>query len=135
MQLILTMTNSNPVVITTDRAHGYVAGLIVKIVIPSTSRTAPFRPPFIPLGMPEMDGQVGQITILSPTSFSLPVDSTKFTPYAISLPPADSPFVGQVIPIAQQANIPVQNIATSNEINNNIIPPEIYPPPIVATYR
>src|SRR5271157_5931127 len=83
MQLIFVIARGNPTIITTFSDHGYLSGLVVRIVIPSASRATPgFMSP-ASLGMPQINGQIGEITVLGPNVFSFPIDSTGFTPYGL----------------------------------------------------
>jgi hypothetical protein len=127
-QLISSISLDNPAIVTTFAPHGYLDSLVVRIVIPSSSRTMPFALPQNSLGMPQISGKIGQITVLGPHTFSFPIDSTKFTPYLVTAFPVDDRWCGQVIPIAQNALALTQDIATSTTINNNNIIPEYYPP-------
>jgi len=75
MRIITAITQSNPAVVTTSFNHQYVNGTIVRLDIPIAN------------GMQEITGTIGIIgttyilTVASPTTFSLNVDSTNFTPY------------------------------------------------------
>ena len=71
MRLIESITNANPAVVTTTFAHQYKSGLIVRMDIPPAD------------GMQQIAGQTYSITVLSPTTFSIPVDSTTFQPFSI----------------------------------------------------
>lgn len=134
LKYISAISQSNPVVVTTFGNHNFQNDVIVRIVIPSTSRSHPFVAAVIPLGMPQIDGQVGQVTVLSPTSFSLPIDSSGFSPYILTQMPADDRFIGQVIPIATNPLSLTTSTTPSTTINNNNIPPEVYPPPPYPTH-
>ena len=129
LKAIASISLSNPAVITTFGNHNFQSDLVVRIVIPSAARSHPFVAAVIPLGMPQIDGKVGQITVLSPTSFSFPINSTGFTPYSAPLMPANDYLIGQAVPIATNPMSLTQNINPSTTINNNNIPPEVYPPP------
>jgi hypothetical protein len=134
MQIISSITRGNPTIITTVNDHGYLSSLVVRIVIPSASRATPFQTPQASLGMPQIDGKIGQITVLSPNSFSFPINSLNFLPYTVPAMIDDDNWVGQVIPIAQNALALTEDEFTSTTINNNIIIPEIYPPAPYPAY-
>lgn len=81
MRQIASITNANPVVITTTFDHNYFTGDIVRIVIPAYAavpgnRTASF-------GMPEINQKYAAITVLSNTTFSMPIDSTLFEAFSV----------------------------------------------------
>jgi len=135
LQLIYAISLSNPAIITTFRPHGYKTGLIVRIVIPSSSRATPGFIPQVSLGMPQINGKIGEIVVTGNHTFSFPIDSTGFTDYVPTAFPHDDNWIGQVIPIAENAMELTTNTSTSVTINNNIIPPETYPPPLFPTYR
>src|ERR1700704_4063861 len=66
---IASITNANPGVVTTTTDHTYHNGLLVRLVIP------------LGLGMPEVNGNIYEITVLSNNSFSINVDTTNFEPF------------------------------------------------------
>lgn len=73
---ISSITQSNPAVITTDEDHGYHNGLIIKVFFPF--------PYYTSFGMPQINGLKGQVTVISSNSFSIPINSTAFTPFSIT---------------------------------------------------
>ena len=90
MRIITAITNSNPAVVTTSFAHQYISGTIVRLDIPPAD------------GMQQADQFFGPILVLSPTTFSVPLDSTAFTPFAIPVSPP--PYVNtcaQAVPIGE----------------------------------
>lgn len=66
MRIITGITNANPAVVTTSFNNQYITGTIVRIDIP---------PGF---GMQQINGMFGTITVLSPTTFSINIDTTLF---------------------------------------------------------
>lgn len=102
MRIVQDITVANPAVITTTFAHNYLDGDIVQIIINAGG------------GMPQMNKQQGRVTVISPTSFSIPVDSRKFDPFVF---PADI----NLNPLNSSANkfftpsqvVPVGNINSS----------------------
>lgn len=74
MRLITNITTADPCVITTSFDHGYISGLQVRISVPRQ------------YGIEQIDEQAGFITVLTPTSFSIDIDSSAFDPY-IAAPP------------------------------------------------
>lgn len=128
---IMAISQSYPVVITTYTNHNFIDGLVVRIVIPGVTPTHPFVGPISDRGMPQINGMVAQVTVLTPTTFSLPIDSTSFDPYIPCFAPKDDEVLGQVIPIAENALT-----FTSAIKNNNTVFPEIYgtPPSPYSNY-
>lgn len=101
-QDISSITNANPAVVTTTQNHGYQAGLYIRLVYPVT------------FGMEQLIDQVFLATILSPDSFSIPIDTTTFEPYNS----ATSFQVGQVIPVGEISS----TLANAEKNNYTIIP-------------
>lgn len=66
MRIVTAISQSNPAVITTSFAHQYDDGIIVRLDIPLQN------------GMQSIAGITYPILVLSPTTFSVPVDSTSF---------------------------------------------------------
>lgn len=99
MRLIAAITNANPAVVTTTFAHLYLTGLIVRLDLPPA------------VGMPQANGMTGTITVLSPTTFSINIDTTLFTPFAIpSMPGPHTDVCAQVVPIAEVNSSLVQAV-------------------------
>lgn len=111
--VIESATQANPCVITTVRDHGYSSGLIVRFFVPK------------PCGMSQLNNVMATITVLSPTSFSVPIDTRGFDPF-ITINPAiveTYRYLAQVLPSAEAG--PGLTQAINN--NNNIVP-ELYSP-------
>lgn len=92
MRLVAGITNANPAVVTTTFAHQYISLNIVRLDIP------------IACGMPQINGMAATITVLSPTTFSFPVDSTLFQPFVAPDPIATNPHTNicaMVVPIGE----------------------------------
>lgn len=102
MRIITAITNSNPAVVTTSFAHQYKSGTIIRIDVPPAD------------GMPQIDQMFGPITVLSPTTFSIPIDSTNFTAFSIPVsPPSSINTCAQAVPIGEITPIltaAVQNV-------------------------
>jgi len=73
MRVISAITNSFPVTITTTINHQYKNGLIIRIDIPNG------------LGMEQLNQQFGPITVTGNTTFTLPLDTTNFTPFSVPI--------------------------------------------------
>lgn len=69
MRVITGITNANPVSITTSFAHQYQTGLIVRINMPPD------------WGMNMLNQAYAPITVTSPTTFTMPIDTTTFAPF------------------------------------------------------
>jgi hypothetical protein len=109
---ISNITNANPAVVTTVEPHGYMAGLYVTIVIP------------YPNVMQQINYQTYPITILSPTTFSIAVDTTKLSVWAPSpnitvTPPDGEPYQ---VPAQVAQCIPAGELGTLANASNIIGP-------------
>jgi len=90
MRLIESITQSNPAIVTTTFAHGYVDGTVVRLDIPTAD------------GMQSANQFVGPITVTGPTTFTVPLDTTMFEQFAIPVAPPRSTFTcAQVVPIGE----------------------------------
>ncbi len=69
---IINITQANAAVVTTSSAHNLRTGTKVKFHLISQSA---------PVGMPEILGQVGTVTVISTTSFSVDIDTSGYSPY------------------------------------------------------
>ncbi len=101
-QQVSAITNANPAVVTTTQNHGYLTGLEVRFFFPSN------------FGMMQVNGNIYEITVLSPTTFSIPTDSTNFDVFGGST----ASQVPEVIPVGEDALM--LTMAVKN--NKNIIP-------------
>lgn len=98
---IAAITRGNPTIIQTTVNHNYLSGNIIKIYLPTTSNN-----------IKQLNGQFGLATILSPNTFSLPIDSTNYYPYVYN---AAAP--AQSVPIAE-INQTLQNAVDNKGPNN-----------------
>jgi hypothetical protein len=76
MRCINAITQANPAVFTTTTDHQYQTGLIVRINVPKW------------YGMQQINKFVGEVNVLTPTTFSLqldgvPLDTTTFDPFVV----------------------------------------------------
>lgn len=107
-RLIASITNANPAVVTTTFAHQYKDGTIVRLDIPPAD------------GMQQANQLTGSITVLSPTTFAISIDTTQFAPFAI---PATISYLTNVcafvVPIGGPS-VPINEavkVATINSLN------------------
>jgi hypothetical protein len=94
---ILSITNANPAVVTTTFPHGYITGCIARLYIP---------PGF---GMQQANLLYAPIIVLSPTTFSIAINTSGFDAYVLAAPPGPPPptptqLYGQVVPIGEQTD-------------------------------
>src|SRR5215467_4087571 len=90
-QEISNISNANPAVVTTTEPHGYLSLLLVRFFLPAPTY----------FGMPSLNGKVFEITVLSPTTFSVPTNTLNLDPFTLS----GTLQVPQVTPTAEDASI------------------------------
>ena len=84
MRGIISITNTDPAIIVTGEitypagvvtitplVHGYIDGIIMRIMVPWF------------YGMQQMDGQWGEIVVINTTTFAVDIDSTMFDSFVI----------------------------------------------------
>jgi hypothetical protein len=95
---IVAITQSNPAIITTSFPHTYLTGLIVRLNIPQDYgiKVGRFK---------------GTITVLSPTTFSIPLNASVLDPFVIPVEAPNQPElnVAQVIPVGEETAILTQS--------------------------
>ena len=106
MRVIASISQSNPVTVTTAIDHLYITGTIVRIDIPHqlTGQTQ--------LGMPQINEQFAPITVTSPTAFTMPIDTTNYDAFAIPSPLPQGYVGAQSVPIGE-----INSILTAAVVN------------------
>lgn len=84
---ISNITQANPGVVTTTINHGYHDGLYIRFYFPAN------------FGMPQLNGNVYLITVLSPDTFSINENTSNFDAFTL-FSTSQTP---QVIPVAEVA--------------------------------
>lgn len=102
INFITAITQDANAVITTATDHGYSTGYTVRIVFPF--------PYGLSFGMYQINDQIGTITVLSPNSFSININTLNYDPFAIGTT-LEKP---QVVPIGQYSN---SDIDDSTQVN------------------
>lgn len=100
MRIVTNITNASPAIVTTSFDHDYISGLIMRLDIP------------LEYGMQQANGQKGEITVLSPTTFSITIDTTYYDPF-VNQP--TGPQYAQVVNVGErnsQLTGAVQNVQT-----------------------
>lgn len=92
MRLISTITQAENAVVTTTFAHDYIDGEIVRMIIPRG------------FGMRQLDKKTAPITVLSDTTFSIPIDTREFDAYSTPSSSPNDKQCAQVIPIGEIAS-------------------------------
>lgn len=102
MRLITAITNATNAQVTTSFSHGYLSGLVVRILVPD-----------VRFGMVQMDKKVVTITVTGDTTFTIDVDTTGYT--AFTIPNPEEVFTNtfpEVVPVGEKSDILTQ--ATRN---------------------
>lgn len=86
MRIVTAITNANPAAVTTSFDHDYITGAKVRFRIPKG------------FGMKQIDKKVGTLTVTSPTTFTVTIDSTYFDTFAV---PGGSRQFAQVVPVGE----------------------------------
>lgn len=100
MRVITDITNSNPVVITTSFDNQYVTGLVVRLYVPQG------------YGITLLNHVEAPITVLTNTTFSMPIDTINMPAYTT---PAGAEQFAQVVPTGEINSI--LYAATRNILN------------------
>lgn len=90
MRIITNITNSNPAIVTTSFAHNYIDGENLRLLVPDN------------YGMTQANQLTGYITVLSPTTFSIDIDTRQFYPFVV---PVGALEQSQVTPVGEANNI------------------------------
>lgn len=100
--IVQSITRARPGVVTTTTVNGFRNGLFVRFVFPEN------------VGMMQLNNQAALVTILTPTTFAIDIDTSNFDVFnasgVVNLP--------QVIPIGEVAS----TLANAEENAGNIIP-------------
>lgn len=103
MRIITGITNSFPAVVTTSFNHQYKDETIIRLDIA------------LGYGMPQANQLFGSIVVLSPTTFSIDIDTTLFDAF---ITPASPTQYSQCVPIGE--NNDTLAAATLNILNPNV---------------
>lgn len=103
MRLISAISNGNPAVVTTTFNHNYITGTIVRLDIPPAD------------GMQPLNGELFPITVTSPTTFTIPIDTTNLGPFAIPDVSYHINTAAQVVPVGEISS--TLTAATVNILN------------------
>jgi hypothetical protein len=89
MRIIAAITNANPALVTTTFAHNYKTAMIVRLYIPHG------------FGMTEANELYSDITVISPTAFTINIDTTFFSVFVVASIGNSS---ANVVPIGELTN-------------------------------
>ncbi len=90
-RLVSAITNAANAAVTTTFPHQYGNGLIVRLIVPSV------------YGMVQANNLTGTVTVTSPTTFTLDIDTRTFDTFTYpgATPPPGTRQAAQVIPIGE----------------------------------
>src|SRR5580698_1664237 len=74
VQTIASITNANPMVLTTENDHDYVNGMQVTFLIP------------VIFGMQQLNNLIGQVIQLTSSTLTINIDTTTFSTFAYPSP-------------------------------------------------
>lgn len=103
MRQIAAITNANPAVVTTTFNHNYITGTIIRLDITPGS------------GMAQANQLFAPIVRLTPTTFSIALDTTNMDPFVVPNPnvqPSQTIAIGEVSAILTAAE---QNVLPFNQ--------------------
>jgi hypothetical protein len=89
---IQSITNAAQALVTTINPHGYLSGTVVRLDIPE------------PRGMQAANHLTGTITVTSPSTFFISIDTSQMDPYVVVLDPNITSLwdvCAQVVPIGE----------------------------------
>jgi len=103
VRTILSITNANPMVVTTTQDHGYVAGMNVTFLIPTQ------------FGMVQLNNLNVQVIALTSDTLTINLDSTGFTPFAYPSPLPNAYTPPSVIPNSSGSYLPPLPLPYGNQ--------------------
>lgn len=101
MRVVTAITNSNPAAVTTSFDHNYIDGTIVRLHIPDG------------FGMMQVDHLYGIITVTSPTTFTIDINTIEFDQFSAPVTFPQSYQSATVVPIGEinsQLTAAVRNV-------------------------
>lgn len=100
---ISSITQAYPMVVTTDEDHGYVAGMMVRFLIP------------VAFGMVELNAIEAQVLQITNNTLTLNVDSTNFTSFSYPSPLPSAYTNPSVIPNSSGTYLPPLPLPYGNQ--------------------
>ena len=100
---IATVTQANPMVLTTVYPHGYVAGMMVTFLIPPS------------FGMVQLNRLNVQVLIASTNTLTIQLDTTSFSPFAYPSPLPSAYTPPSIIPTSSGVYLPPLPLPYGNQ--------------------
>lgn len=85
-RLITSITQSNPVTVTTSFHHDYITGEIVRFFIP------------LEYGMSQINRKFGTVSVVDATTFTVDIDTSLYEAFVVPAVPVQCP---QIVPIGE----------------------------------
>jgi hypothetical protein len=91
---VIAITNAFPASVTTSFDHNYLSGLIVRMIVPGE------------YGMFQINKIKGSITVTSPTTFTIPINTTNFDTFVVPTEQPQQPLgnVAQAVPVGEDSD-------------------------------
>lgn len=89
MRIISNITNGFPAEVTTTFAHGYIDGIVVRLIVPPG------------YGMVEANQKFGSITVIDSTTFTIDINTTYFNAFVTPMTSPDDLQYPQSIPFGE----------------------------------
>ena len=102
MRIITNITQSNPATVTTSFNHNYLTGTIVRINVFDNVRV---QNPVTTIGMPQINNMVGEIIVVTTTTFTINIDTTNFDAFVVPVPIPINFTAPQVVPVGENSNM------------------------------
>lgn len=103
VEQIESITNANPMVVTTMKDHEYVSGMMVTFLIPTQ------------FGMVQLNNVNAQVISLTSDTLTINLDSTGFTPFAYPSPLPQAYTPPSVIPNSSGPYLPPTSLPYGNQ--------------------
>jgi len=89
MRIVTAITNAFPAAVTTSFDHNYITGTIIRLIVP------------LGFGMVQANQKFGTITVTSPTTFNIDIDTTFFDVFAAPVTFPENQQSSQCVPFAE----------------------------------
>jgi hypothetical protein len=109
ISFVSSISQARSAVITTTAPHGYSTGYTVRIFFPF--------PYALDFGMYQINGQTGVINVLTPTSFSIDINTISYDAFSVGTTLERA----QIIPIGQFTNRDLDDSTQVNPVNPNTL--------------
>ena len=103
VQTIESVTQSYPMIVTTVRNHGYVAGMMVRFLIPPS------------FGMVELNAVNAQVLAVTNDTLAIDLDSTNFSSFSYPSPLPSAYTLPSVIPNSSGPYLPPKPLPYGNQ--------------------